>query len=435
MTDFFIYLQCAACLLWFFLAILRRNKTLAQKMIVPIMLLAFATFFGDLCFSDGSTDSHTLVWLDAMSQFLSPSIAPLILIFVLARYRVKVSHWGWFAWLTVPLGLGLTSVILYGMIGMDASAEMMEHYVKNGLPLPKKFNNNALCNAHLFVETVLFYVLVLMQMLFVIGFLIWRLMKDRLTYRKLSLFLRGRIKLKTNTIIVLLLIPLLVCIVGRCVTGSEYYDTDIVKIVLPSLTAALITVICNIVFNVKGEWVRIELLGGDVNMLHAKEAVVKPKGEIETKKDVGLDVAFPHGAEPENAAGISMNQEEYSALLHRFNHELIIKKTFLDENITLNKLVEALGYNRTYLSYIVNKEYGKPFREVVGQLRIDYAMKYMKEHPDSLQETVALECGFTGAPAFNRKFTQIVGMTPRLWCQRTLRDAVPDNGKMPQQKT
>ena len=260
-------------------------------------------------------------------------------------------------------------------------------------------------------------------------------MKDRLTYRKLSLFLRGRIKLKTNTIIVLLLIPLLVCIVGRCVTGSEYYDTDIVKIVLPSLTAALITVICNIVFNVKGEWVRIGLLGGDVNMLHAKETVVKPKGEIETKKDVGLDVAFPHGAEPENAAGISMNQEEYSALLHRFNHELIIKKTFLDENITLNKLVEALGYNRTYLSYIVNKEYGKPFREVVGQLRIDYAMKYMKEHPDSLQETVALECGFTGAPAFNRKFTQIVGMTPRLWCQRTLRDAVPDNGKMPQQKT
>ncbi len=199
-------------------------------MIVPIMLLAFATFFGDLCFSDGSTDSHTLVWLDAMSQFLSPSIAPLILIFVLARYRVKVSHWGWFAWLTVPLGLGLTSVILYGMIGMDASAEMMEHYVKNGLPLPKKFNNNALCNAHLFVETVLFYVLVLMQMLFVIGFLIWRLIKDRLTYRKLSLFLRGRIKLKTNTIIVLLLISLLVCIVGRCVIGSAYMTRILSKL-------------------------------------------------------------------------------------------------------------------------------------------------------------------------------------------------------------
>lgn len=426
MTEFFIYLQCTACLLWLFLVIIRNNKTLAQKMLVPIMLLAFATFFGDLCFADTSTDSRALVWLDALSQFLSPSLAPLILIFVFARYKAKVKHWGWFTWLTMPLGLGITSLILYGMIGMDASAEMMEYYVKYGLPLPEKFNN-PLCNAHVFVESVLFYVLVLMQMLFVIGFLVWRLVRDRLTLRKMWMFLKGRIKLKTNTIIIMLLIPLLLCIVARCIFGSVYYDTLMAKVVLPLMISLLMSLLCNITLNVKNEWVRFGMLGGDVVSQHPKEVFVKPTDS--PTQNVGLDMPFIHNADAENAAGISMTQEEYTEMLHRFNHELIVKKNFLDENITLNKLVEALGYNRSYLSYLVNKEYGMPFRDVIGKLRVDYAMKYMKEHPNSLQETVALECGFTSAPAFNRKFSQVVGMTPRLWYQRTIKGVASGEGK------
>ena len=418
MTEFFIYLQCTTCLLWLFLAILRSNKTLAQKMLIPILFLAFATFFGDLCFTDNSVDSYALVWIDALSQFLSPSLAPLILIFIFARYKIQVKHWGWFTWLTMPLGLGITSIILYGMIGMDTSAEMMQYYVTYGLPLPEKFNT-PICKAHVFVETVLFYVLVLMQIIFVVGFLILQLTRDRLTFRKFTLFIKGRIKLKTNSIIVLLLIPLLLCIIARCILGSLYYDSVWAKIVLPLLITILITMLCNIVFNIKGEWVKLNALGGDIVTPHAKE----PAPQVSEAKatNVGINISVPQTVEPSNAMGISMSEDEYLALLHSFNHELITKKAFLDENINLYKLVDILGYNRSYLSYLVNKEFGMPFRDVVGQLRINYAMQYMKKHPNSLQETVALECGFTGAPAFNRKFTQIVGMTPRLWYQRNIK--------------
>ncbi len=415
MTDFFICLQCATCLLWLFLAMMRSNKTLAQKMLVPIMLLSFATFFGDLYFSAPSADSHMQVWLDIMSQFLSPSLAPLILIFVFARYNTRTKPWWWLLWLALPLGLGLTSVLLYGMIGADASAELMEHYTRHGLPLPDKFNSPP-CKAHLFVEAILFFVLVSLQMASVIGFLVWRLAKDRLTPKKLLLFTRKRIKLKTNTVIVLLLIPLLLCVIARCATGTAYYGTTFAKVILPLLTTLLITMLCNVTLNVRGERLRIDMLGGDASPAHDKTVQ-----NVTAGKDVGLNVAFPHGAEPENAAGINMSPEEYSALLRRFNHELVTRKGFLDEDMTLRKLVGTLGYNRTYLSYLVNKEYGIPFRDVVGQLRIDHAMKYMKEHPGCLQETVAQECGFTSAPAFNRKFSQVVGMTPRLWYQRTIK--------------
>ena len=190
-------------------------------------------------------------------------------------------------------------------------------------------------------------------------------------------------------------------------------------IVLPLIITILITMLCNIVFNIRSEWIKLRALGGDIVIPHAKEPA--PAIKESESSDVGINVAVPQTVEPSNAMGISMSEDEYLDLLHSFNHELITKKAFLNENINLYKLVDVLGYNRSYLSYLVNKEFGMPFRDVVGQLRINYAMQYMKEHPNSLQETVALECGFTGAPAFNRKFTQIVGMTPRLWYQRNIR--------------
>lgn len=425
-TDcFFICMLCAACLLWTFLVAVRSNKTLAQKTLVPILLLAFATFMGDLYFSNPTTGSRTKVWLDIMSQFVGPSLAPLVLVFVLARYGVRIKPWWWLLWLVLPLGLGLTSGLLYGMMGMDYSAELMDHYSRSGLPLPEKFNTT-LCKAHLFIETILFFVLVALQMVTVLVYLVWRLGKDRLTLQKLWLFVRNRGKLKTNTVILLLLIPLLVCVMARCAVGTNFYGgAAFAKVVLPLVTTLLITLLCNVALNVRGERVRVNMLGGDTSAAHAKTVLT----EVKTEKEVGLDVALPQGAEPDNAAGINMTPDEYSTLLKKFTHELVTKKGFLDDDITLSKLVKTLGYNRTYLSYLVNKEYGIPFRDVVGQLRIDHAMKYMKEHPNCLQETVASECGFTSAPAFNRKFTQVVGMTPRLWCQRTLREGSAERKK------
>ncbi len=415
MTDFFISLQCGTCLVWLFLILVRSNKTLAQKVLAPIMLMSFAIFFGDLYFAFPGANNYTLVWIDIMSQFVGPSLAPLILVFVFARYNIRIKREWWLMWLALPVGLGLTSALLYGMMGMDASAELMSHGNHFGLSLPDKYDS-ALYKTHLFIERILFFVLVSLQMLSVLGFLVWRLMKDRLTFKKLGLFANKHIKLKTDSVIVLLLIPLLICVITRCAIGTTYYNTAFAKVILPLLITLLITVICNIALNVKGERVRIDMLGGDTISAHTRTAQ-----DLTIDKEVGLNVALPQGAEPDNAAGINMNPEEYSALLKKFNHELVTKKGFLDEDITLNKLVGSLGYNRTYLSYLVNREYGIPFRDVVGQLRIDHAMKYMKEHPDCLQETVAAECGFTSAPAFNRKFTQVVGMTPRLWYQRNLK--------------
>ena len=411
-TLFFLSLQCGVCLLWIFLTLLRRNKTKAQNVMILVLALSFVTFLGDMCFYNPSTDARVLVWLDALNQFAGPCVAPMMLFFVLARYKVESRHWSWFVWLTIPVVLGVTSAILYVVIGIDDAAEMMA-YINKGLPLPEKFNTT-ICNTHLFVEKTLFYLLVLLQMVFLLILLVRRLVLDKVTRTRLWLFCLNRAKLRTNSVVVLLLIMLVVFVVGRCVCASVYYYAWLPAMVLSLLVTLTMTLICNVTLNVRSEWMRITSLGGEMSL----------KPIADNNKEIALTSSQPSlsriDTEVDYAAGVNMTRDEYEKMCESAHNYLVIKQNYLDKDITLNKMAEKTGYNRSYLSYMINREYNMAFRDVVGRLRVEYAMKYMRNHPNDLQETVAAECGFYGASAFNRKFSQITGMTPRLWFLRNV---------------
>ena len=159
---------------------------------------------------------------------------------------------------------------------------------------------------------------------------------------------------------------------------------------------------------------RITSLGGEMSL----------KPIADNNKEIALTSSQPSlsriDTEVDYAAGVNMTRDEYEKMCESVHNYLVIKQNYLDKDITLNKMAEKTGYNRSYLSYMINREYNMAFRDVVGRLRVEYAMKYMRNHPNDLQETVAAECGFYGASAFNRKFSQITGMTPRLWFLRNV---------------
>lgn len=185
--------------------------------------------------------------------------------------------------------------------------------------------------------------------------------------------------------------------------------------VLAVLLTIVISAICYMVLGVKVEQVGIANLAGStaVYLRPAEE----PDPEVEPEPEI-VPVPVPKAVSQLNAAGIGMDRKDYAQLVDKFNDFLIEQRYYLREDITLNHVVQALGVNRSYLSYLVNREYGMPFRDLVGKLRIDYAMQYMRQHPGCLQDVVAAESGFSCASTFNRKFNQVVGMTPRLWLTR-----------------
>jgi AraC-like DNA-binding protein len=102
-------------------------------------------------------------------------------------------------------------------------------------------------------------------------------------------------------------------------------------------------------------------------------------------------------------------------LHYRFHVNFIEGQGYLDPNLTITSVAKQLDTNRTYLSEVVNEKYGMPFRELVNQLRIDYAKKLLLDEPKMTVVAVARSSGFLGSNQFVRKFRELEGNTPAVW--------------------
>ena len=91
------------------------------------------------------------------------------------------------------------------------------------------------------------------------------------------------------------------------------------------------------------------------------------------------------------------------------------EKPYLNPEFRLNDLRQVLPLNRTYLSQLINAEYGCTFYQFVTNYRIEEAKRLMKEKPDLKMQDIAEQCGFSSPVVFSRIFTRETGMTPREW--------------------
>ena len=103
------------------------------------------------------------------------------------------------------------------------------------------------------------------------------------------------------------------------------------------------------------------------------------------------------------------------SLLSRFERLLIGKQLFLESSLTVADLADRLSTNRTYISRLINSTYKMPFPDLVNTLRVDYAERYITEHPDARQSDIARACGFSSASSFNNVFKKLKGVTPKIW--------------------
>ncbi len=91
------------------------------------------------------------------------------------------------------------------------------------------------------------------------------------------------------------------------------------------------------------------------------------------------------------------------------------EKPYLNPEFRLNDLRQVLPLNRTYLSQLINAEYGCTFYQFVTNYRIEEAKRLMKEKPDLKMQDIAEQSGFSSPVVFSRIFTRETGMTPREW--------------------
>lgn len=90
------------------------------------------------------------------------------------------------------------------------------------------------------------------------------------------------------------------------------------------------------------------------------------------------------------------------------------EKPYLNSNLRINDLSQALNINRQYLSQIINEVYNQNFYTLINTYRINEAKQlfYEKKHKELSIMGIANSVGFNSKSTFNTLFKNLTGYTP-----------------------
>ncbi len=111
---------------------------------------------------------------------------------------------------------------------------------------------------------------------------------------------------------------------------------------------------------------------------------------------------------------INMDTTKVNHYISKINEILAKEKLFLDEDLTLNKLANAISLSDKKLSAIINQEMDTSFYDLINSYRIEeFKKRVVSEEFDNLTILgIAYDCGFKTKSTFNRLFKLNVGMSP-----------------------
>jgi AraC-like DNA-binding protein len=91
------------------------------------------------------------------------------------------------------------------------------------------------------------------------------------------------------------------------------------------------------------------------------------------------------------------------------------QKLYLNSELKLNDVADALNTNRNLISSCINSQQGCSFSQFVNSYRVEYAKDLIRRKPDMKISEVWMQSGFSTETSFFRTFKAVTGMTPTEW--------------------
>ncbi|MEO8711793.1 MAG: helix-turn-helix domain-containing protein [Parafilimonas sp.] len=110
----------------------------------------------------------------------------------------------------------------------------------------------------------------------------------------------------------------------------------------------------------------------------------------------------------------TLSVETISQTIALLKKSMINDKLFLNPNLNLNLLSEQTSIPQKIISFVLNQSLNKSFSEFINEYRIEaFKEKILEPETDNFTiAAIALECGFTSQPTFQRIFKQSTGISP-----------------------
>ncbi|NVJ66579.1 MAG: helix-turn-helix transcriptional regulator [Gammaproteobacteria bacterium] len=126
---------------------------------------------------------------------------------------------------------------------------------------------------------------------------------------------------------------------------------------------------------------------------------------------------------PEDSSNTQQKPEEdVSDIIEHLELQLTNEKVYLDPSLNISQLAKTLEINSANLSQIINAHYGKSFRSLINDYRIeDIKEKLLTPDNKASILSLALESGFNSEASFYRIFKNSTGITPKAFIQNNNR--------------
>lgn len=109
-----------------------------------------------------------------------------------------------------------------------------------------------------------------------------------------------------------------------------------------------------------------------------------------------------------------MKEEDVQSIKQRLDQHLKFARPYLNRNLTIGDLAEALEVPVYQLSQVINGHMDQTFFELINSYRVNEVKQrfFDPKYRNLTLLGIAMECGFNSKASFNRIFKQITNQTP-----------------------
>lgn len=130
---------------------------------------------------------------------------------------------------------------------------------------------------------------------------------------------------------------------------------------------------------------------------------LEPDEESSEKNDLSLDEVSENHDEEE---------AENKKIFKDLNRIVVQDQLYLSPELSREDLAQIVHLNNARFARMIKENTGTNFNGYVNELRINYAIKLLKQHPNYTIRAIADEAGFNSTPILYSMFKKKTGMTP-----------------------